>query len=524
MPSTPNQMPTLGYMHKVVCDCLGLWSSDNEDITFDVAASERERRAALRMAFEAIKDEDGLMYGSIDDLVAVTTQLAPKDTQKVKKSRTIQAYVNHLSKTDFESINEYDELQQYVKVLLTERYSRWGVSELAVSFYVAALARYRELVREHACNAQSQSYSYQHFLSQDLCLLTKTLTLELLPNDVFPDAALDEPWPLKGFADTASRITGISLHKLHQYHQFKQEGLLNEQAWASDFTSQQVNTRSKQVIDRLRKKNRMKWETFYPTLQPLTYRLPKTIREKSYAVHAFAALIAHNLKIHVADCGPFGHPVRRILPHAQKEHGHSIPSSDLLDMLCNDYHIGDEAFIEQVSSRYKAMIVAIRTLPGSLNHAVFIPNSLEQIYEKEHRRFPDPAWEVSLANCPSWLNEWVKARNAFSAGNALLALSHFNTAFEQAKYVAGPLFIPFYIQACAFCKFQYRVLSDRKEVELFERFYEGLGSTAASYAGLLGYTPQFKRDPITLMPRTTLPRKSKLIISEIDALVKIMCN
>ena len=136
---TTNQLPTLGYLHKVVCDCLGLWNSDNEDITFDVAATEKERRTALRQAFEAIKKNDG-MYGSHDDLVVVTTQLAPKDTQKVKKSKTIQDYVNHLSKTDFESVDEYRELHQYIEVLLTERYSRWGVSELAVNFYVSTLA------------------------------------------------------------------------------------------------------------------------------------------------------------------------------------------------------------------------------------------------------------------------------------------------------------------------------------------------------------------------------------------------
>lgn len=144
LPAT-NQLPTLGYLHKVVCDCLGLWNSDNEDVTFHVTATEKDRRTALRQAFEAIKKEDGV-YGSLDDLVAVTAQFAPTDTQKVKKSRTIQAYVNHLSKTDFESVDEYIELRQYIEVLLTERYSRWGVSELAVSFYVSALAHYREFV------------------------------------------------------------------------------------------------------------------------------------------------------------------------------------------------------------------------------------------------------------------------------------------------------------------------------------------------------------------------------------------
>ncbi len=183
MPPTAKQLPTLGYLHKVVCDCLGLWNSDNEDVTFLVTATEKERRAALRQAFEAIRKEDG-MYGSLDDLVAVTTQLAPTDSQKAKKSRTIQAYVNHLSKSDFESVDEYSELYEYIEALLTERYSRWGVSELAVSFYVSALAHYREFVREHACNTQNQASSYQWFLSQNLHLL-------LLRPDEFLSCILD---------------------------------------------------------------------------------------------------------------------------------------------------------------------------------------------------------------------------------------------------------------------------------------------------------------------------------------------
>ena len=530
---TTNQLPTLGYLHKVVCDCLGLWNSDNEDVTFHVAATEKDRRTALRQAFEAIKKEEGV-YGSLDELVAVTTQLAPEDTQKVKKSRTIQAYVNHLSKTDFESVDEYIELRQYIEVLLTERYSRSGVSELAVSFYVSALAHYREFVREHACNAQSQKYSYQCFLSQDLRLLTGTLTRELLPDDTWPDAALDEPWPLRGFADAACQITEISLHKLHQYHEFQQEKPpeevppkewpLKEKAWTCDFTSQQVNTRSKQVIDRLRKHSRMKWETFYPTLQPLTYHLPKATREKAFAIHAFAAMIAHNLNVHVADCGPFEPPARGRLTVGQVAQSHSIPSSDLLDLLHNDYLINNETVAQQARDRYKALLDGVRNLPGSLSLATEIPCSLDQIYKKTHSRFLEGAWHAALVNGPSWFNEWVRARDALFAGDAPLALSHFTTALEQAKYAAGPLFIPFYIQVCAFCKSQYRLLSERKEEELFERFYEGLGSNAARYAALVGYTPGNKRDPKTLLPHTRLPLKTQLIISEIDALARIWCS
>jgi hypothetical protein len=120
---TIHQLPTLGYMHKVVCDCLGLWNSDNQGVTFNVSATEIDRHTTLQQAFQAIKKDDGL-YGPLSDLVTVTAQLAPKDAQKIKKSRTIQAYVNHLSKTDFESFDEYTELRQYIQTLITERYSR----------------------------------------------------------------------------------------------------------------------------------------------------------------------------------------------------------------------------------------------------------------------------------------------------------------------------------------------------------------------------------------------------------------
>lgn len=520
MLSTTNQLPTLGYLHKVVCDSLGLWNSDNEDITFHVTATEKDRCTALRKAFDVIKKQDGV-YGSLDDLVAVTTQLAPKDSQNVKKSRTIQTYVNHLSKTDFESLDEYIELRQYIIVLLNERYARWGVAELAVSFYVSALAHYREFVREYACDAQSQKYSYQCFINQDLRLLTGALSRELLPDDTWPDAALNAAWPLKEFADAACKITATSLHKLHQYHEFQREGPLNEQAWIRDFSAQRVNTRSKQVTDRLRKYSRMKWETFYSTLQPLTHHLPKAIPEKAFAIHAFAAMIAHNLNVHVTDCGPFEPPARGHLVHGMLEHSHSIPSSDLLDLLLNDDAIDHEAFIQQAFNRYQSLLDRIRTQPGSLSLATDIPNGLELIYKKEHRRFIEEAAHVTLMNGPNWLSEWGRARDALLAGDARLALAHFNTAFDQAKYVAGPLFIPFYIQVCAFCKSQYQLLSKRKEEELFEQFYEGLGSNAAHYARLLGYTPQWERDPKTLTPRTTLRLKHQLILGEIDTLVKI---
>jgi hypothetical protein len=520
---TTNQLPTLGNMHKVVCDCLGLWNSDNEDITFHVTATEKDRRTALQEAFKSIRKEDGT-YGSLDDLVKITTKLAPKDAQKVKKSRTIQAYVNHLSKTDFETIDEFSELHQYIEVMITERFSRWDVSELAVDFYRSALNYYREFVREYACNTQSQNYSYLCFLSQDLRLLIQTLTDNLLTNDTWPDSSRDTTWPLKDFADEACKVAGVSLHKLHQYHEFQQEKLLGEKAWNLNFTSQKVNTRSKQVIDRLRKNSRMKWETFYPTLQPLTFHLPDTTSKKAFAIHAFKAMLIHNLNVHLADYGPFEPPIQSNLKQEQIEYKHSIPSSDQLDKLFNGETIGDETFIQQTLNRYHASINRIRTLPSSLNFTTNIPNCIEQIYKKEHLRHFEDEWHVTLVKAPNWINEWILARTALLNGDAPLALSHFTTALEQARYAAGPLFIPFYIQVCAFCKSQYQLLKKKNEEELFDRFYEGFGSNASSYAILMGYVPKFERDAMTLMPSSTLPGKFKLINEEVNAMTKSFLN
>ena len=75
---------------------------------------------------------------------------------------------------------------------------------------------------------------------------------------------------------------------------------------------------------------------------------------------------------------------------------------------------------------------------------------------------------------------------------------------------------PFYIQVCAFCKAQYKMLSSIGEEQVFERFYEPLGDAASKYAGLLGYTPGSTRDPNTLMPKSNHPIKNGLIIQEID--------
>lgn len=517
LPNTTNQLPTLGYMHKVVCDCLGLWTSDDQGITFNVSATEKERRRALHQAFEAIKKGDG-SYGSLNDLISHTSQLAPKDAQKVKKNRTIKKYVDCLANDDFESINEYMELRQYIQTLIAERYSHWGISELAEGFYISALAHYREFVREHACNSQQQ-HSFQCFISQHLRPLISSLACTLPAEDSWPAANQDERWPLRGFVDTACKITGISRHKLHQYHEFQLGKPIGEKAWSCDLTSLPVNTRSKQVVDRLRKPNRMKWETFYPTVQPLAYQLPEGIQEQTFTAQAFVAMVTHNLNGHASDCRPFEPQRQARNTHGQPAQHYRTPSSDFIDLRLNNLPI-DEDVCAQQAQNYQSLLNSIRGLPGALSLAADIPNSLELVYQPENNRFTEGAWHLALDNYPSWLDEWDYARVAMSRGDSTKALAHFTNALNQAKYVAGPLFIPFYIQVCAFCKSQYRLLSRRNEEELFDRFYDGLGSAASKYAQLLGYTPYFQRDPKTLISHSVLPVRTRVLMNKTDTLAR----
>src|SRR5690606_12008681 len=116
------------------------------------------------------------------------------------------------------------------------------------------------------------------------------------------------------------------------------------------------------------------WETFYPTVQPLTYHLPKAISEKAYTIHAFVAMIVHNLNVHVADCGSFESPAPSHLTPGQVEDSHSVPSSDLLDLVFNKYSICHQVIAHQAPQRYQTLLDRIRILPGSLKLADEIPN------------------------------------------------------------------------------------------------------------------------------------------------------
>lgn len=169
------QLPTLGQFTKVLCDCLGLWSSNGIDVEFRVPVSEKARREALISAFELIKKDNGA-YGSLDELVSVTNQIAPEPKQEIKKNKTIQSYVLHLAKEDYVSYDELTELTAYVQIVAREKYKSSGLSDLVARLYFSALLYYREFVREYSVATEDCLPAYQRFLTGTMIDLARTIS------------------------------------------------------------------------------------------------------------------------------------------------------------------------------------------------------------------------------------------------------------------------------------------------------------------------------------------------------------
>ncbi len=526
MSSTAFQFPTLGQFNKVLCDCLGLWSSDGKSVEFHVPASEKARREALRSAFEAIKSENGT-YGSLDELVSATTQMAPGSKQEVKKSKTIQSYVSYLAKEDYHSYEELKELTGYIEILAHEKYEASNVSDLAAKLYTSALLHYREFIREYSATSEDCIDAYQGFLAGTMIDLVRAIS-DVEPrgiNDLAKNTGTSR-WPLREFVEKFCKESGVTPYKLHQFHALRKKtincNLTDGELWELDFSSKPVSTQSKQVFERMSKEGKIKWEVIYPFIKPLACLLPAEAEGHGFANKAFCAFVSHNLYMHAAEIGDFDPSTQPQYPKI-KALGSATPISDCIDQILH-YDVVDEKLLDDAFGAYHEILTSLRSKGAFLSCDTAIPDGLAVLYRKDYLKFFEKEWLSNLTNRPSWIEDWSLASGFMLIGASESALNHFKQALEKAKYSAGPLFIPFYVQVCAFCKSQFKVMSRNGEEEIFDRFYDSLGDEAAKYAGLLGYTPGSTRDPETLLPKSNLPGKNRLIIQEIDILTGWLLN
>lgn len=521
MPPIDFRFPTLGHFNKVLCDCLGLWSSDGKTVEFHVPAGEKARREALSSAFEAIKRENGT-YGTLDELLSVTTKIAPESKQEIKKSKTIQSHVIHLAKEDYASYEELVELAGYIEILIHDKYKFWGVSELVARFYSSALLHYREFIREYAATSNDCMGAYQGFLAGTMIDLARAIAG--VESRTTQDA-ITSRYPLKEFVEKACKDCEVTPYKLHQFHSLRKQAfhcnLTDNELWAVDFTSTPVSTQSKQSFARMSKGSRVKWEVAYSFLKPLACLVSESERQ-GFANKAFCAFVSHNLYMHAAEIGEFDPSIQPQYPKS-KSLDVATPISDCIDHILHD-DVVDEKLLNAAFGAYHEFLTSLRSTGAFLSCDTTIPDALAILYRKSYLEFFDGEWQINLKNRPSWIEEWSLASGLMLTGPSESALKHFKQALEKAKYSAGPLFMPLYVQICAFCKSQFKVLSRNGEEEIFDRFYDSLGDEAAKYAGLLGYTPGSTRDPETLLPKFNLPGKNRLIIQEIDILTGWLLN
>ncbi|MDK9556071.1 hypothetical protein QQF73_00440 [Marinobacter sp. M216] len=522
------KMPTLGYFNKIICDSLGLWSSDLKDIYFDVPANEEERKKALQDAFCVTKKDDDT-YGTLSELISVTSEISPGQKEIVRKNKTIQSHINYFSKEDFASYDELVDFKGYIKVVIEDVYKSSELSDFAYKIYESSIMYYREFVREHAAKPRTYLDSYIFFVKSILIDLIESLSNDVSINKNHLSGNVNgesNDWPLRTFVDSVTERCGVSLHRLHQFHDFKlnHKNYSDKAIWNEDLSSQSINTRSKQVIGRLNKNNKIKWNGFYSIINPLLQLLPADIDEASFEVKAYSAFVVHNINRHLRELPSKDIYTKNKLwdwNYPMLTSGNNyFPVSDQLDLIVNDEEVIDGQKIQASMQRYHELIKNLRLLSYSIIGALEVPSTLEFLYSKNSMDDPIEAMFKTSAEVPIWICEWNRARISVSSSDAASALHHYKNSLESAKYSAGPLFIILYTEICAFCKHQYKELKKNNEEHLFDRFYEPLGAEAAKYAILIGYAPGTSRDPKTLIPRSTSPKKSAFLMYKIDLKMK----
>lgn len=433
----------------------------------------------------------------------------------------------HLAREDYASHEELIELTGYIEILAREKYKLGKVSELVVKIYSSALLHYREFIREYSATSEVCMTAYQGFLAGTMIDLVRAIAnVEPRGSSHLDSSAETSRWPLREFVEKACKAGEVTSYNLHQFHELRKKAinckLADDELWALEFTSKPVSTQSKQVFERLSKGGKIKWEVVYPFLRPLLCLMPTTAEKQGFSDKAFCAFISHNLYMHAAEIGEFDPETQ---PHHPKTRhlDNTTPISDCIDKILHESEI-DEKMISAAFASYRDLLISLRSTGNFLGGDIPIPDAFAVLYRKDYLKFSGSEWQKLLINTPSWIEDWLLARDSMLNGSSESALQHFKRALEKAKYSAGPLFFPFYVQVCAFCKSQWKVLSRVGEEQIFERFYEPLGSEASKYAALLGYTPGSTRDPKTLLPKSNLLIKNSLIIQEIDLFAKSLLN
>ncbi len=550
-------LPTISFFNKVILDSLRIWGGDIVDVEFNVMATEEQRRKALRLAFEEHRQLDGSV-GPIHAVNKSIENIAPQGNTLQRRVRTIQDLVQHFAKEDFRSSYELDELEPYIQEVIKEKFSDPILSEFIISTRCSLIEHYKEFVREFIPNDMEALNSYQLFLThiavEVICKsLFSKLSNSFSPEDLNRGAISfgsqkdnRELWPLKAYFDELLKDSQVSAYKLHQFHEFKlnNPNFSDGDIWNSINPADLTNTKSKQVVERFNRKNKMNWNKIWKQISPFIPLL--SVDPEIFKLNSFVAQWFHNLAINLESAGQDGNLSEGGLVSIYKNIEYSKgkyllkqntiylkPISNVVD----DFE--DVTYVEVGNDRVSELLLTLkdnqdkyrswlasskfysnRGLP--LGFTDFWHISSTKKFDLEESLIV--AEETCISTSKGWVKDWGKARVAFLKGDMEEALQHYKLSLSNAKYTSGSYFTLLFVDISAFCKMRYQYLSAKNEEDIFERFYEKLGSQASYYSGLLGYTPKTTRNPKTLLPSSTNRLKGPIILKLIDLTVVKMLH
>ncbi|NRB39735.1 MAG: hypothetical protein HRU20_14930 [Pseudomonadales bacterium] len=554
-----NNIPTLGLFNKIILDGLGLW--DSSEIEFEVPATEKERQAALKKAFDENLLENGC-YGPRESVTKSIEEYAPKSQVLPRKSRTVQSFVTHFSKSDFYNHHELDELDPYINVLIEERFNDDEISQYVVQTRKLLIEHYKEFLREASICENSGNEAFGYFLSHiavdSIMKSSFSFFKESISSDDFNyfvssfsgSGGNVNDWPLKACLTELLKEADVSAYKLDQFHnsRINSPNKSDMEVWASLSSKVDVSKKSKQIVERFNKNNKMKWHKVLNQFSPLTAILSASNNPSTVKMKCITAFFIHNVARECEKISPdkgitselMGKIYSRITIQKLSflNEGRSIKRETLSYQLEKLYiltNAGDERFDQgaiedyllSVEIEYKKYLSEIKSQNFYLDLPLPIVFSEFWFINKDGSQYAEIRNTI-LSNVASdfqdvaWVKSWCLARKMLLSGDRESALQYFKSALVEAKYVSGPYFLLLYVDICAFCKMQYRSFSEKNEVAIFDRFYEELGNSAAKYCTLIGYSPTSKRNPETLMPSSENGAKNLGIVKYIDITSKYM--
>jgi hypothetical protein len=545
------KLPTISFFNKLILDSLGVWRGDVVNVEFDITATEEQRRKALSLAFEEHRNEDGT-FGPISSVLKSMEELAPEGNVLQRKARTIQDIVQHFAKEEFLDNYELDELEPYIQGVIKEKFSDPLLSDFIINTRASLIQHYKEFVREFSPKAGKALDSYQFFISNiAVSVICKSLftTLSNLGSPAelgssvltFNNKKEGTVWPLKAYLNELLERSQVSAYKLHQFHEIK----LNNQVkgdtdiWKMISPSTLTNTKSKQTVGRFNRSNKMNWNIIWKQISPLVSTL--SINENIIRLNSFVTHWIHNLAIYLESVLQNKVSFEVALSDIYKstefckekyivntENINLKPISDLLDdaesaefenpaLPIQTPYLRDELEI------YRSYLASSECFDRKLLPEEF--TNFWYLYSEENFNLKNQqalTKDVYASTSSDWIKHWCEARISVLEGDMTKALQDYKMSLSCAKYTSGRYFPLLYIDICAFCKSRYQFFSTKNEVDIFDRFYEQLGSNASKYSGLLGHTPSTMRDPETLLPYSLNSFKNGLILKVIDLTVAQM--